>query len=218
MKVFISHSSKDQWVARRISEDLCKLGCETFLDEKDFDTGASIDEQIRENLSSTDDFLILLTPASVGSEWVLIELGGALALKKNIIPIMLYVGVNDLPKAIALKLARAITDIDKYYAEVASRLGKAPPRTRTTAQRGQAPKAPRFQIGDRIAIVNKRPKDDAYAGWVGDMDEFLGERATITDALQLDPAFTVYRLDVDSGEWLWLGNWLSIDKRRRKLG
>jgi hypothetical protein len=34
VKVFISHSSLDKWIARRIAADLADLGIETFLDEK----------------------------------------------------------------------------------------------------------------------------------------------------------------------------------------
>ena len=50
MKIFISHSSKDKWAARRISQDLNGLGAETFLDEKDIKTGESIDESIKKHL------------------------------------------------------------------------------------------------------------------------------------------------------------------------
>src|SRR5687768_14778046 len=108
MKIFISHSSKDKWAARRISEDLMTFGSETFLDEKDIETGQSIDSSIRKHLKTCDDFLIIISPASIKSEWVLIELGGALALEKKVIPILLYVGANEMPNAINLKLARDI--------------------------------------------------------------------------------------------------------------
>ena len=47
MKVFISHSSKDKWAARRISQDLLQMGIESFLDEKDIETGDAIDESIQ---------------------------------------------------------------------------------------------------------------------------------------------------------------------------
>ena len=60
MKVFISHSSKDKWAARRIAEDLQSLGVETFLDEKDIRTGQSLDDSIKTHLKDSSDFLILL--------------------------------------------------------------------------------------------------------------------------------------------------------------
>ena len=112
MKIFISHSTKDKWAARRITEDLISLGAEIFLDEKDIETGESIDSSIRKHLKDCNDFLIILSPASLKSEWVLIELGGALALEKKVIPILLYVGANEMPNAINLKLARDINQLN----------------------------------------------------------------------------------------------------------
>jgi 3-methyladenine DNA glycosylase AlkC len=46
MKVFISHSSHDKWVARQMSRMLVQKGHVTFLDEKDIKTGDSIDSDI----------------------------------------------------------------------------------------------------------------------------------------------------------------------------
>src|ERR1041385_7667216 len=157
MKVFLSHSSKDKWIARRIADDLDKIGVTSFLDEKDITTGESIDESIRVHLGGSNDFLLLLSPASIASHWVLIELGGALALKKRVIPILVYVGVNDVPKAISLKLARDISDIEKYYEELASRTGRKrlrekdrPKVKRVTAKKQTKLK---FQAGQKVQII-----------------------------------------------------------------
>jgi hypothetical protein len=100
MKVFISHSSRDRWAARRISADLEKLGVDTFLDEKDIETGESIDETISVHLKDCDECLLLLSPASLKSHWVLIEIGGAKALGKRLVP-MLHIGVNDMPSTLS---------------------------------------------------------------------------------------------------------------------
>src|SRR5262249_6869733 len=97
MKIFISHSSKDKWLARHIAKDLRELGVETFLDTRDLQTGQRIDESVQTHLIDCDDFLILLSPASLNSHWVLVELGGALSLRKRVVPILLYVGVNETP-------------------------------------------------------------------------------------------------------------------------
>ena len=109
MKIFVSHSSKDKWAARRIAAEVESLGAKVFIDEKDIETGQSIDSAIKKHLTEADDFVLLLSPASLKSEWVLLELGGAMALGKNIVPILMYVGANELPKAITLRLARDIT-------------------------------------------------------------------------------------------------------------
>jgi TIR domain len=97
MKVFISHSSVDKWVARRISQDLQAMGIETFLDEKDIETGDSFDDSIQEQLRESDELLMLLSPAALQSTWVVMEIGGAKVLGKRLIPILLHVGVNEMP-------------------------------------------------------------------------------------------------------------------------
>ena len=58
VKVFISHSSADKWLARRIARDLEELGTQTFLDEKDIKTGESIDDSIQLHLKESDEVLI----------------------------------------------------------------------------------------------------------------------------------------------------------------
>ena len=54
MKMFISHSSYDKWIARQISNLLEADGHTTFLDEKDIKTGESIDESIQNHLKDSD--------------------------------------------------------------------------------------------------------------------------------------------------------------------
>lgn len=187
MKVFISHSSRDRWVARRISEDLNRLGVETFLDEKDMETGASIDETIGEHLKDSDECLILLSPSSLSSHWVLIEAGGAKALGKRLVPILLHIGVNDIPNPITKQLARDINDIEKYYGEVQNRLtGAAPPRQPRASKRQGAVPTPRvrsFSVGDRVRLPNSRPpiinRGKYVLEWTARMDKYLGKTATV---------------------------------------
>lgn len=121
MKVFISHSSLDQWIARMIARDLEVRGIVTFLDEKDIETGESIDDSIQEHLRTCDEVLMLLSPAALESHWVLVEIGGAKALNKRLIPILVHVGPNELPQPIAKGLARDLNDVEKYFDEVEQR-------------------------------------------------------------------------------------------------
>jgi sulfopyruvate decarboxylase TPP-binding subunit len=62
MKVFISHSSTDKWIARQISMHLAAIGIDSFLDEKEIETGDSIDEAIQTHLADCDELLMLLSP------------------------------------------------------------------------------------------------------------------------------------------------------------
>jgi hypothetical protein len=121
MKVFISHSSLDQYVARTISSELERRGIETFLDAKDIETGDSLDDSIDGQLKDCDELLMLLSPAALKSHWVLLEVGGAKALNKRLIPILIHVGPNDLPPPLAKGLARDLNEIERYFDEVQAR-------------------------------------------------------------------------------------------------
>ena len=211
MEIFISHSSRDKWAARRISEDLQKLGATTFLDEKDIRTGHSIDDSIRKGLKTCDNFLLLISPSSLKSDWVLVELGGALALEKQIVPILLYVGANEIPSMINLKLARDINDIDRFYSEVEARIkGKKVPLKR------KPKKDLPFKLGDKVKITNTVPKDiyleDGFlVDWEEEMNQFLGK----TSVINHDFGDGSYGLELDNflpeGGKLYAKEWLSLE-------
>jgi TIR domain len=216
LKVFISHSSLDKWIARRVSKDLEALGATTFLDEKDIETGDSIDDAIQEHLSECDEILMILSPAALSSHWVLLEIGGAKALGMRLIPILLHVGPNDLPAPLGKGLARDLNDIEKYYEEVTRRLhGRAlpeAPRPRRSAATSRAEAASRkrrtFGVGDLVRIPDQpqpafiTPATQRVA-WKDGMTAHAGKTATVTF---VDEDRTV-RLDV-SPSWWWAMDWL----------
>lgn len=207
MKVFISHSSKDKWAARRIAGDIESLGGVVFIDEKDIKTGQSIDSEIRNHLVDSDHFLILLSPASIGSDWVLLELGGALALSKTIIPILLYVGSNEIPQAINLKLARDINEIDKYYEEIESLIDNKPLPKRKVSTKKRSASSLKKGVYVRIA-TNEPPvvyRDEGLdTPWIEEMDKYLGSVGKVTGVDEDGD----YKLDIDDGDYAWAREWL----------
>lgn len=213
MKVFISHSSHDKWVARQISRLLESAGHDTFLDEKDIRTGDSIDVTIQEHLKDSDDLLLLLSPASIKSHWVFIELGGAKALGKRIIPILLHVGANEVPAVIAQALARDINELEKYIEElssgVATKKRKVQPRSRAGSAAKSFPSASEFKRGDRvrIALVEHLSEQEKLASpvWVPPMDKFSGLETKVLKVFGSEGV----RLEVDDGEWTWGEQWLT---------
>lgn len=217
MKVFISHSSSDKWAARKVSEDLERLGVETFLDEKDLRTGESIDTSIGAHLMDSDHFLILLSPASVSSHWVLVELGGAIALKKHLVPVLLYLGANDIPAPIQRFLARDINDLQKYYEELTTRPKVAQRQSveKKVAKKRAEKKAVHrpLKIGDTVRLVAVRPKLDSPEenrfGWANSMDVYLGTTTTVAEIEKRD-GHALHRLQVDDGEHAWYRGWLEV--------
>lgn len=204
MKVFISHSAKDKWAARTISETLEKLGARTFLDEKDIKTGDSISDSIQGHLKECDHLLILLSPASVGSHWVLIEVGGALALGKKIVPILFYLGANDIPGPLSKGLARDINEIDKYYDEVRQLIsGTQPTKTKQVKKRKL-----RFEVSDHVRLPAQAQPTATRTGkninWNLKMGPFLGRVTTVTE---IDDDESL-RVEADGSKFWWAFEWL----------
>lgn len=128
--VFISHSTKDKWVARQISKAIeesdSKGRTKTFMDEKDIETGDSIPDSIRKNIKECDEFLILLTKDSVRRPWVLVELGAAWGLKKRISGIAYGISQEDIPQVISLI---KVTDLNKFDSDYLMELSNRAKKT-----------------------------------------------------------------------------------------
>jgi hypothetical protein len=124
--VFISHSSKDSWIAKQIAfviEQKGKKFCiKTVLDEKDFETGDIIDETIRKSIQNCSEFLVLLSSASIQSDWVKIEIGMALACEKRIAPILEKINPDEMPKCINHKIAIDLNNFDNYLKQILNRV------------------------------------------------------------------------------------------------
>jgi TIR domain len=218
MKVFISHSSVDKWAARQICNELEQRGIGSFLDEKDIETGDSIDDAIDHHLDDCDELLMIVSPASLKSSWVLIEIGGARALKKRLIPILLHVGANQLPSALSRGLARDINEIDRYFDEAVARLNasKGPQSAQPVvmAPSPQVDLAPArdFEVGDLVRLPANIPettfdRNGRKMGWNDEMTSLLGAN---TKVVGLESKFEgVVRVEADKGRWLWVMDWLT---------
>lgn len=222
MKIFISHSSHDKWVARQLSNLLEQDQHTTFLDEKDIKTGESIDTAIQQHLKDSDHVLLLLSPASLTSQWVFIELGGAKALGKHIVPVLFHVAGNEIPHAISQLLARDINDIDKYLEELRklSALAKVSPKKVAAAEAKTEALAKResqssvksmngLKIGDRVRIVavdllTEEDKSE-HPKWVKGMDKYSG---VVTQITRFTPRGSAY-LAVSGEEYRWSPKWFS---------
>ncbi len=72
--IFISHSSKNDGVVKRLREVLELEGISTWVDSREFTGGDMLDETLKEKIESAQSFLILLSIDSLSSEWVQKEL------------------------------------------------------------------------------------------------------------------------------------------------
>ncbi len=71
--IFISYCYKDRVFARRLAKDLQNEGIKVWIDEGEILVGDSLLKKIKEAIDEVDYLGVVLTPDSVKSEWVQVE-------------------------------------------------------------------------------------------------------------------------------------------------
>ena len=92
--VFFSYSTMDRELAGDISKIIEEKDLRVFVAENSIAGGQIWREEIREALSLARVMVILLTPNSVNSAWVMCEAGAAWALRKPIVPAYMFIDLN----------------------------------------------------------------------------------------------------------------------------
>lgn len=123
--VFVSHSTKDRWIAKQISQLLersgVNFGVKTFLDERDIGVGDSIPDTIRQNIKECNEFLVLLTKNSIDRPWVLIEISAAWGHGKRIIAVIDKVTPEEMPEIMLPYKAIDLNDLEEYVGQLLNR-------------------------------------------------------------------------------------------------
>ena len=99
-RVFISHAAKDHDLAAEIRETLQQSGVDSFVASLGIEPGDIWADSIRDALRDCSAAIILLTPNSINSAWVMAEAGALWALDVPFIPAISYVALGDLPELI----------------------------------------------------------------------------------------------------------------------
>ena len=138
--VFISHSTKDRFIAQRVAQLIEEAGreheIETFLDEKDIEFGGSIPERIRQEIRECGELVVLLSEYSVDRPWVLVEIGAAWVLEKRIVAVMDKLSPDQMPDVIADYRAVDLNDVQNYVDEL---VGRVAPDPGAGPEKGEAP-------------------------------------------------------------------------------
>jgi nucleoside 2-deoxyribosyltransferase len=113
IKVYISHAEVDMIFARHVRNLLVqRVNAQVFTTE-DLSAGEKWQSKLRNELSSTDVVVALLTPNSVNNSWVLHEIGAAWALEKPIIPVVSRRDVlNEMPVSLERAHVIELTDVE----------------------------------------------------------------------------------------------------------
>jgi len=125
--IFISYSHKDEELAKELRQLLEGKGLKCFMSSMDIRSGDPWAETIRDALKGSQELLLVITPDSIDSKWVLCEGGAGWALGKCMVPALLKVEPDSLPEPIKRHQAKKIDTIaqrEDLAKEIAERLGK----------------------------------------------------------------------------------------------
>lgn len=126
--VFISHSSRDTWIARQIAREVSSCGATPFLDEADVEVGEDFEENILAFLEQADELLVLLTPWALDRPYVWAEIGAAWGRRIPIIGILHGMTPTELqtrpgiPVFLKKRDLLDINNIDTYFQQLRARV------------------------------------------------------------------------------------------------
>ena len=123
-QVFVSHATADKWIAKTLCKEMEARGATTFRDDRDIAGGDSIPEEIRRQIKRSREVVVLLTPQSVGRQWVQLEIGAAWGWSKNtrIVVLRYHVEVDSIPPVVEKKRSYELNEVDQYLKELARRV------------------------------------------------------------------------------------------------
>lgn len=84
IRVFLSHATQDREMARELSQRLRSWTGVSVHTPEDISVGQAWSRRILDRIKKSDLMMVLLTPDSVRSPWILQEMGAAWGLDKKI--------------------------------------------------------------------------------------------------------------------------------------
>ena len=123
-QVFLSHATADKWLARAICEKIESTGATTFRDDRDIQGGDDIPEEIRPQIKSSREMVVIVSPESVNRPWVLLEVGAAWGRSRGmkIVTVLVHVSVDIIPDMLKNKKALPLNEFDNYLVDLAKRV------------------------------------------------------------------------------------------------
>lgn len=124
--VFLSHSSDDKPVVRKIADRLRQQGIRVWIDEAEIHVGESLIEKISEAIHDTDFVAAIISKRSVNSSWVQKELSLAMTKEisgKRVVVLPILIERCELPFFLSDKLYADLTSPDGFEAGLIRLIG-----------------------------------------------------------------------------------------------
>lgn len=115
--IFLSHSHQDKQFARRLADNLKRVGVSVWIDEAELKVGDSLIEKIRAGIDQMEYVGVLLSSHSVKSEWVRREVDIAMnqeILGKRIKVLPILIEDCELPGFLLGKLYADFREANQY--------------------------------------------------------------------------------------------------------
>jgi len=128
--VFLSHSSKDDWVARQLARQIEHARASCFLDVIELEGGDDFERRIKAALQECLELVVLITPAVLDSRYVWVELGAAWGQGKRIVPLLYGLTAAEIqanpniPVFVKRATLRSLNEADEYLNELRARIEK----------------------------------------------------------------------------------------------
>ena len=116
--VFLSHNWADKTFARKLAWDLKTKGCHVWIDEAEMKPGDSLLYKITDGIENIDYIAVVLSPDSVGSRWVEVELEMAMTRQvedRTVRVVPLLYRDCDVPLFLRGKIYLDFRREDKYW-------------------------------------------------------------------------------------------------------
>lgn len=119
--VFVSHSSRESWIAGQMAKEVRALGAEPWVDVNDISGGDDFYEKIMEAIRGCTEAIVLISPSSVNSRWVSFEIGAVAVQNKRVTPVLNNVTAGEMEP---LRRVNAIdlNDFDDYLRQLKERI------------------------------------------------------------------------------------------------
>jgi len=118
VRVFLSYPSKQKDLAEYVAGQLRVMGIESGNLYDEAAEGGNIRDEIKRRIQDSEVVIALVTPDSLRSDWLSYEMGVALGLDRRVIPILMDVTADQLPKQISDHLTIRLEELDRVRAMV----------------------------------------------------------------------------------------------------
>lgn len=202
-KVFISYSYIDRVFAESIPALLESAANkpEVFCAGHSLEAGDQFKTKILKNLAEADIVVVVSSHNAAKSEWVLAEIGAALALDKVILPILCGCSIEEAPKM--LREIHHEESVGSLIEKICSRFGDCtePHVTGGAVVAGSTVKLPAETPASAFRGDGNRSVD-----WSSEMDPYLGTQSCVTE---VSTDLRAAKLECDQGQFWYAFEWLT---------